>query len=67
MSMPMFSFSADAASGAPAGQYVCAETVQQLEQTLDKLVWHVLYGKAIDASTAAVTAEQVLGRLRSGA
>ncbi len=67
MSLPMFNFSADTAQGAPAGAYVSAEVVLQLEQTLDQLVWQVLYGKSVDASTAAITAEQVLGRLRSGA
>ncbi len=67
MSMPTFNFAADATTGAPAGTYVSADVAQTLEQTLSKLVWQVLYGKAIDASSAAISAEQLLGRLKTGA
>lgn len=48
---------------APAGSYVAAEVAEQLERSLSQLVWHVLYGKAIDASGLAVAAEQLLGNL----
>lgn len=52
---------------ATPGEFVPAEVATQLEQTLHKLVWNVLYGKAIDAAGIATGAEQLLGRLRSGA
>lgn len=62
MPVPTFSLSA-AAEGLPAGDYVDAALAGQLEQTLSKLVWQVLYGKAIDATTLAVSAEQMLAEL----
>lgn len=65
MAVQSFKFAADAASGAPAGDYVPAAVAQQLEQTLSKLVWAVLYGKAHDASGLAVSAEQLLGTLKA--
>ena len=64
MALQTFSFAADAAGGAPAGEYVPADVAQRLEQTLSKLVWTVLYGKAHDASGLAVGAEQLLGTLK---
>jgi hypothetical protein len=64
MALPTFSFPADAASGASAGDYVPAALAQQLEHTLSKLVWTVLYGKTHDASTLAVGAEQMLQGLK---
>jgi hypothetical protein len=67
MSMPTFAFAGDAAQGVPAGDYVSAAVAQQLEQTLARLVWTVLYGKSHDASTLAVGAEQMLGNLRHAA
>lgn len=65
MTLPSFNFAADAATGAPSGAYVPAEVAAQLEQTLSKLVWAVLYGKAYDASGLAVRAEQFLATLKA--
>lgn len=65
MALPTYSFAADAASGAPAGDYVSADVAQQLEQALVKLAWTVLYGKAYDASGLAVNAEQLLATLKA--
>jgi hypothetical protein len=65
MALQTFNFVADSSSGAPAGEYVAAEVALQMEQTLSKLVWTVLYGKSHDASSAAVTAEQFLARLKA--
>jgi hypothetical protein len=64
MSLPSINIAAEAA-GAPAGRYVAADVAEQLEQTLSKLTWHVLYGKAIDASGLAVAAEELLGSLKA--
>jgi hypothetical protein len=64
MALPTFSFAADATSGAPGGEYVAAGVAQQLEQTLSKLVWHVLYGKSHEASGVAVDAEQILAEIK---
>jgi hypothetical protein len=64
MSLSSINIAADT-SGAPAGRYVAAEVAEKLEQSLSKLVWHVLYGKPIDASGLAVTAEQLLGELKA--
>lgn len=66
MSLPTVTLAADA-QGAPAGTYVPAEVATQLEQTLSKLVWQVLYGKFHDASSIAVKAEQMLGTLKKAA
>jgi hypothetical protein len=52
---------------APAGEYVPLALVQDLEQTLSKLVWTVLYGKSFDAQQLAVSAEAMLGKLRQAA
>jgi hypothetical protein len=65
MALQTYSFGADSATGAPGGDYVSAEVAQQLEQTLSKLVWTVLYGKMFDASGVAVSAEQMLGKLKA--
>ncbi len=65
MALQTFNFAADSASGAPSGDYVPASVAQELEQTLSKLTWHVLYGKSHDASGLAVTAEQLLQQLRA--
>jgi hypothetical protein len=65
MTMPTFEIAGDAA--VPAGEYVPAAVAAQLEQTLSKLVWTVLYGKALDASTLAVGAEQMLGEMKKAA
>lgn len=62
MSLPSITLPAGTAE-APAGRYVAAELAEQLESTLSKLVWQVLYGKAIDASTHAMAAEQLLGTI----
>lgn len=66
MALQTFSFAADSGSGAPAGEYVSAEVATQIEQTLSKLVWTVLYGKSHDASGVAVSAEQFLAQLKAG-
>jgi len=66
MALQTFSFPADASTGAPAGDYVPAELATQIEQTLSKLVWTVLYGKSHDASGAAISAEQLLSQLKAG-
>ncbi len=63
----MQTFSIPAEAGVPVGDYVPVDVAQQLEQTLSKLVWTVLYGKAHDASTLAVGAEQMLGELKKAA
>lgn len=63
MSLSSINIAAETA-GVPAGRYVAAEVAEQLEQSLSKLVWHVLYGKAIDATGLAVAAEQLLGTLK---
>jgi len=63
MNMPIPTFTIDAQSGAPAGAYVEAQVASTLEQTLSKLTWTVLYGKANDAASLAVGAEQLLARL----
>ncbi len=65
MGLQTFSFAADASSGSPSGDYVPASVAQELEQTLSKLTWHVLYGKAFDASGLAVSAEQLLLKLQA--
>lgn len=67
MALQTFQFPADTANGAPAGAYVAADVASQLEQTLAKLVWTVLYGKSHDASSLAVAAEQLLGTLKAQA
>lgn len=66
MSLPTVTLASET-SGTPAGRYVSAEIAEQLEQTLAKLTWHVLYGKAIDASGLAVSAEQMLSTLPKAA
>jgi hypothetical protein len=66
MALQTYSFAADAASGAPGGEYVSAEVAGLIEQTLSKLIWTVLYGKSHDASSAAVTAEAVLAQIKAG-
>jgi hypothetical protein len=66
MALQTFSFASDASSGAPGGEYVSAEVASTIEQTLSKLIWTVLYGKSHDASSAAISAEQVLSALKSG-
>jgi len=66
MALPTYSVAAEAA-GTPAGDYVPAAVAQQLEQTLSKLTWQVLYGKASDASSAAVSAERLLASLSAPA
>jgi hypothetical protein len=66
MALQTYSFAADSTSGAPGGDYVSATVAQELEQTLSKLTWHVLYGKSHDASGLAVSAEQLLQKLRAG-
>jgi hypothetical protein len=66
MALQTYSFAADASSGAPAGEYVPADVAGKIEQTLSKLVWTVLYGKSHDASSAAVTAEQMLAQIKAG-
>ena len=63
MTLPTYTLAADAASGAPSGDYVPASVAQRLEQTLSKLVWQVLYGKTHDASCVAVAAEQILAEI----
>jgi len=67
MSLPAYTFPADAQSGAPAGAYVPADLASSLEQTLSKLCWTVLYGKSHDASSLAVGAEQLLHTLTKNA
>jgi hypothetical protein len=67
MSMPTLAFAGDAAQNLPAGDYVPAALAQQLEQTLSKLAWTVLYGKSHDAATLAVAAEQMLVPLKAAA
>jgi hypothetical protein len=64
--MQTYTFAADAASGAPSGEYVPASLASELEQALSKLTWTVLYGKAFDASSLAITAEQLLRKVRDG-
>lgn len=66
MTMQTFNFAADSASGAPGGEYVPAAVATELEQALSKLTWTVLYGKAFDASSLAITSEQLLRKLRDG-
>lgn len=63
----MQTFSLPAEAGVPVGDYVPAGVAQQLEQTLSKLVWTVLYGKSHDAATLAVGAERMLGDLKKAA
>lgn len=65
MALQTYSFAAGSTSGAPDGDYVLASVAQELEQTLSKLTWQVLYGKPHDASGLAVTAEQLLQKLRA--
>jgi len=65
MALQTFNFAADSSSGAPSGEYVAASVAQQLEQSLSKLTWTVLYGKSFDASGIAVAAEQLLASLRA--
>jgi hypothetical protein len=65
MALQTFSFATDASNGAPGGEYVPATVAQELEQTLSKLTWTILYGKAHDASSLAVSAEQLLSKLRA--
>lgn len=67
MALPTYRFEADSASGAPAGDYVPAAVAAQLEASLAKLVWTVLYGKTYDASGLAVGAEQLLAELKPAA
>lgn len=64
MSLPSINIAAETA-GAPGGRYVAAEVAEQLEQSLSQLTWHVLYGKAIDASGLAVAAEHLLGSFKA--
>ena len=64
MTLRTYSITPDAASGAPAGNYVSADDATKLEETLRALIWGVLYGKPIDGSRLAVQAEQVLAGLR---
>lgn len=66
MALQTFTFPADASTGAPAGDYVPAELASKMEQTLSRLVWTVLYGKSHDASSVAVSAEQLLAQLKAG-
>ena len=66
MALQTFSFGSDSASGAPGGDYVPASIAQELEQTLSRLTWQVLYGKPHEASGLAVSAEQLLQKLRAG-
>lgn len=66
MALPSINLTSDI-DGAPAGRYVSAELAEQLETTLAKLTWHVLYGKSFDASSLAVAAEQMLGELPKAA
>lgn len=54
-------------ANAPSGEYVPLAVVQELEQTLGKLVWTVLYGKSFDAQQLAVSAEAMLGKLKQAA
>lgn len=65
MALQTFSFASGSNSGAPEGDYVPATVAQELEQTLSKLTWTVLYGKSHDASGLAVAAEQLLHKLRA--
>lgn len=65
MTLRTYSLTPDAASGAPAGDYVRADDAARLELTLSTLIWGVLYGKPIDGSRLAVQAEQVLADLRA--
>lgn len=65
MALQTFSFAADPASGAPAGEYVPADVAAQIEQTLSRLIWVVLYGKSHEASSAAVNAEQALAQIKA--
>jgi hypothetical protein len=67
MSLPTVEVNAEAAATIAPGAYVPAELAQALEQTLDKLSWQVLYGKAIDASSLAISAEQLLSQMRAAA
>ncbi|WP_374341640.1 hypothetical protein [Methyloversatilis sp.] len=66
MTLRTYRITPDAASGAPAGNYVSADDAAKLEETLNSLIWGVLYGKPIDGSRRAVQAEQVLADLRAG-
>ncbi len=63
MALPTYTLESESAAGAPAGTYVPADVAEQLEQTLAKLVWQVLYGKFHDASSTAMKAEQMLGAM----
>ncbi len=63
--MTTFKLAAEA-GGLPAGEYVDAALAQTLESTLSSLVWQVLYGKAIEASGLAMSAEQMLSDLKAG-
>lgn len=63
MALPTITLAADVTDGAPAGAYVPADVATEIEQTLAKLVWQVLYGKFNDAASIAMKAEQMLGSL----
>lgn len=67
MTLPTVEFNAEAATAMAPGAYVPADVALALEQTLDKLSWQVLYGKAIDASSLAISAEQLLSQVRAAA
>jgi hypothetical protein len=66
MALQTFNFPADPATGAPGGEYVPSAVAAKIEETLSKLVWTVLYGKTHAASSAAVSAEQMLARIKAG-
>lgn len=66
MDLPIVTLATEV-SGVPAGRYVSAEIAEQLQQTLAKLTWHVLYGKSFDASGLAVSAEHLLSTLPKAA
>jgi hypothetical protein len=65
MSLPVVTLTTEA--GVPSGAYVPADTARQLESTLSRLVWHVLYGKSLDASGLAAQAEEYLSTLKAAA
>lgn len=67
MALPTYTLESNAAAGAPAGAYVPADVANELEQTLAKLVWQVLYGKFHEASSIAMKAEQMLGSMAKAA
>lgn len=52
---------------APSGEYVPLAVAQELEHSLSKLVWTVLYGRSFDAQQLAVSAEAMLGKLKQAA